>query len=231
MSQTDVQIGRDERGQTSSPRSRSGNSAITETNLPAQLDERQEAIIETSKLKEMTVEPGIMRVPVDEVTTAANSEQWVVIMDHPVEEDIRFFLPKPRTGWSDDYLLVRVLRWYDVVDESQSIGNADPYALQRLSLYIEYDEADESWDLIQPPSDSGVLGRGRNWIEDRIESIRTSIPSTDRTAFAMFGFIQLGILVGATVAPLIGGTTALQIVAGIAIPLLATLLGLVVTEP
>lgn len=221
------------RGTESGTTSRSSSSAITDTELPAKLNEREEAIVQTEKIREMTVdaERSIMQVPVDEVTTAQNSEQWVVIMDHPVEDDIRFFLPKPRTGWSTEYKLVELLDWYSISDAGSRLGSGDPYKLQRQSLYIQYDEDDEEWALIRPPGQAGRIERAGLWLEDAITSLRGSVPSTDRTALAMFGFIELGIVVGAALAPLVGPAMGTQFAVGVGVPLIATMLGLVMTDP
>lgn len=220
------------RGTESGTTARSSE-VVTDTNLPAQLNEREEAIVQTEKIREMTVDPerSIMHVPVDEVTTAENSEQWVLIMDHPVEDDIRFFLPKPRTGWSTEYKLVRLMDWYGINNADSRLGSGDPYKLQRQSLYIQHDDQEEEWELIRPPGQAGRLERARLWLEDRTQSLRESVPSTDRTALAMYGFIQLGIVLGALLAPLVGTEMASQVVIAIAVPAAATILGLLLTDP
>lgn len=195
--------------------------------LPAQLDEHQKAIVQTTKIKEMTVEPGLMHVPVDEVTTAKNSEQWVIIMDHPVEDDIRFFLPKPRTGWSDQYKLVRVLDWYGVTDET-AYGTADPFALQQQSLYISYDNNADDWELVEPPSDPTFLER----TSARLNAVNPGryIPSVDRNVLTMYAFIQMGVWAGAALAAVTASVSASFIIA-VVVPLITTVVGLAVTEP
>lgn len=201
-------------------------------NLPAQLGEREEAIVQTTKIRKMTVAPGVMRVPVDEVTTAENSEKWVVKMDHPVDDNIRFFLDKPIRGWSADYKLVRLLDWYGIADaEADGWENADPYALQAEKLYMEYDEEADDWALIRPPQAKTRLERASAWAGGLIESARAQVPSVDRTVLTMFGFIQLGIVLGAAGAALFGGTMFGQWLIGVVTPAVTTVLGLVVTEP
>jgi len=199
--------------------------SVDNDELPAMPDEETKAMIQTTELREMTVEPGVMRVPVDEVTTAHNSEQWVVEMDHPVEDDIRFFLPKPTHGWSDDYMLVRLLRWYDILDADDQLANVNPYHLQIYDLYIEYDDVDDEWELIKPPQARSRLDSVREWlgrIRDRIGPIK-------RGPVVFYAILTLGVCAGvARVGYAYGDPLVLSPVIGL---VCATFIGLLITDP
>lgn len=199
--------------------------------VPAMPDEEAEAMIEMTKLREMTVEPGVIRVPVEEVHTAHNSNQWVIEMDHPIEDDIRFFLPKPVHGWSDDYKLVRLLDWYGIADPDADVGGVNVYDLQVHDLYIEYDEYDDEWTLMRPPD----ARPRRTRLYNRVLSTMPSLPVIDREPVVMYVILVLGTTLTASVGQSFLSVAGSQFLApGILVTiglLISTLLGLLVTDP
>lgn len=120
---------------------------MLEEELPATLNERQENLVQMQKVAEMTIEPGVMRLPVTTVTTADNSEQWVIEVEHPVEGEHRFFREKPVHGWHSDQELVQLLHWYGIYEN-------DPYMLQVERLYVRYvgkeSDYNHGWELLSP---------------------------------------------------------------------------------
>lgn len=155
-------------------------------NLPAEPDEETKNIIQMSELEEMTVEGNMLFCPVDEVTTASNSEQWVVEMDHPVEDNIRFFLPKPTKGWTEEYRLVKVLHWY-------GIHNKNPYTLQTQRLYIQYDPDVDEWELARPPELGRPLGERARKTVQRVLDMRPERKAVGIWATFALGFIATGV--------------------------------------
>lgn len=133
----------------------------------ATLSEEQANLVQMQQIAEQTVEPGVMRLPVKTVTTAENSEQWAIELDHPVEGTLRFYRKKPRYGWHDDQELVELLRWYEIHDR-------DPYKLQIEQLYAEHDpdEADQhhGWCLAEPPwvAEKEAMRRRQRPLHERV---------------------------------------------------------------
>lgn len=185
-------------------------------------DEEQQNVIQMHEIAEMTVEPGLMQIPVVEVTTAKNSEQWAVTAEHPVEDELTFYFEKPRRGWTEDEELVQLLRWYDVHDRN-------PYELQTRYLYAEYDEARSEyahgWVAVEPPDYSTPS----TW--ERISSsVSRLMPSSEWVVVYPFLFV------GAALAPFyhgalpIGGGVWIAVVESVVLFVMATVIALLVLE-
>lgn len=169
-----------------------------ETELPARPDEEMKNLVQMQKLARMTVEPGLYRLPVSEVSTAENSEQWTVDVEHPVIGNIRFHLQKPiEEGWHDEQELVKVLHWYGIFDE-------DPYKLQTEHMYVRHNPDSDNvhdWELEDPEI---LVDREPT----RRERIREKLPEWDRPHRTLVQFwVVLGLLTTlfATVSAYSGG--------------------------
>lgn len=116
--------------------------------LPATPDEQLEAAIQMDKIREYTVRPGLLRLPVESLDTAANSPQYVVQLHHPVidDADIRFFIEKPAYWDPNTFLWPRFLNWYGLTTRSQ-------YQLQTERVYVKHNPRTDEWELVAPPSD------------------------------------------------------------------------------
>lgn len=128
-----------------------GEEQSDETDL-ATIDEEMETIVQMTKLAEQTVKPGVMRLPVDSVTTAKNSPQAVITVKHPVEGDIRMYYKKmdDQKTWTDETELKRVLDWYGYT-------RREMHALDSDRLYVQYAPNSEEggasdWHIVPPPS-------------------------------------------------------------------------------
>lgn len=109
----------------------------------ATLNEEQRNIVQMQEIARYTVAPGVVRLPVDEVSTAHNSDQWTVDVKHPFKGKQRFFFEKP-VVWDGSYEIEDVLDWYD-------IDNQNPYHLQLKRVTVEYDKEEDDWDFVEPP--------------------------------------------------------------------------------
>lgn len=195
-------------------------------NVLATFDERQQQHIQMQQLRDATVERGLLKIPVKRVTTAKNSEQWVVEPDHPVldEKELRQFYEKPVTGWTTEYDLVKLLEWY-------CNGSQNPYDLQLHHVYCQYDKSEDEWTIVKPPTYtySGRKRLSATWSATR-RAVARRRPK--RSNAVMFTFMLVGLFLGAMVtifAPVLGGLTA---VVAPALGFLAmTILGMAVLEP
>ena len=117
-----------------------------ETHL-AVLEEEEENLVQMQEIQARTVEPGVLQLPVKQVTSAKNSQQWAIIVDHPVLGEMRFYREKPLAGWSRAYDIVTLLESYGIYD-------ANVYKLQTREVYVELtgEDAtmDSNWALRQP---------------------------------------------------------------------------------
>lgn len=119
-----------------------------EQELPATLDEKQENVVQMQKINRLTVEPGVMKLPVSRVTTSDNSPQWVIDLEHPIEGDLRFHRDKPVQGYDPEEGIVQMLRWYGIYDDN-------PYKLQTEFIFVENvgrenSETMHDWELLSP---------------------------------------------------------------------------------
>jgi hypothetical protein len=116
----------------------------------AVLNEEQENLVQMQEMQERTVAEGVLRLSVHTVTSAENSQQWAILVDHPVLGELKFFLEKPVAGWSDDYRIVGLLKSYDIFD-----GN--PYKLQRREVYVQFTGSDPEksshWTILDGGAD------------------------------------------------------------------------------
>lgn len=196
--------------------------------LPATPDEIERNRLQLTEIQKYTVDAatGLMRLPVKQVTTAENSEQYVIEPHHPVldAQELRQFVPKP-VHWSPDAELVQILEWY-------CGGGTDPFALQTESVYMRHDEQEDEWNIVKPPDFTYPMRTevARTW-----RSVKRSVlkrrPSG--TAKAMYAFMLAGVVLGAWV-----GTTAPSILGGMTVmasaivgQVAATIFGLVVLNP
>ena len=108
------------------------------------LQEEQENLVQMQEIQSRTVADGVLQLDVDRVTSASNSEQWAIIVNHPVLGELTFYEEKPVTGWTDDYRIVDLLKSYNIFD-----GN--PYKLQQKEVFVEFTGSNpdlaEHWDL------------------------------------------------------------------------------------
>lgn len=123
-------------------------------------DEHMEISIELSKVKECTIRPGLMRLPVTKVTSAENSPKLVIELNHPIIGDIKKFKQKPTDTWREDNELVRILEWYGYTTRNY-------HQLQTERLYVEYDEDGgakerDKWKIVKPPEKGSYLERIKN---------------------------------------------------------------------
>lgn len=123
------------------------------TDALATPDEHLAAAIQMDKVREYTVRPGLLRVPVAELTTAPNSPQYLLQLDHPViaDAELRFFIEKPAYWDATAFLWPRFLDWYGYTTRSQ-------YELQTDRVYVKHNPHTDTWDLTKPPS-----SRRRTW--------------------------------------------------------------------
>lgn len=140
----------------------------------AELHEEDKQRLNLQKIREMTIGDKLMKLPVSYVTTAKNSPNWAITVEHPIEGELTFYADAPVNGWvPKDGNIVQILNWYNVKTE-------DPYQLQIMSICVEKTDSQESrahgWELVEPPGYDAPLGRqfGRKW--DKFKSLFT-VPS------------------------------------------------------
>lgn len=123
------------------------DAATDDATLPATPDEQLQAAIDMDKVREYTVRPGLLRVPVRELATARDGPKNMLQLDHPVipDEDIRFFLDKPAYWDPHTQQWPKILNWYGYSTRNQ-------YEIQTDRVYIRQTHDDE-WELTKPPSD------------------------------------------------------------------------------
>lgn len=133
--------------------------------------EEQENLVQLGEMRARTVDHGVLELDVKTVTSAKNSEKWAIKVEHPVVDELTFYVDKPVMGWTDEYRIVELLREYGIAD-----GN--PYKLQARMVYVEYtggntDDPDisESWALRTPSE-----------VRERDTSDPTSISEAMRSA-------------------------------------------------
>lgn len=112
--------------------------------LLAELHEEEEVKLQMDKIRTFTVDEGWLKLPVG-VTTAENSEQIVLEAEHPIEGELRFYIEKPKRGWSNDEKLPKMLKWYGYPNST------DPFALQSELIHIKHSEKSGEWRLVKPP--------------------------------------------------------------------------------
>lgn len=135
--------------------------------LLATPDEEMKLAIQMQRVKEYTIRPGLMRLPVKSVDSAKNAEQYVLCLDHPFlnEADTRFHIDKPAYWDKRKFEWPRLLSWY-------GYGPGSQYHLQTDRLYVRYDHVKDEWTLTKPPSEwnttmyrlSKQLTNGPRWL-------------------------------------------------------------------
>lgn len=167
---------------------------MADTDVLATLEERERNRMQMQEIARRTVRPGLLRLKVENVTSAENSEQWAIDVAHPTRRDpIRIFAEKPIEGWSDDYKIVKLLRW--VGEES----TRDPHKLEFHDLYMKKDPENSSfphdWMAVEPPDYEPPMKIqfGRHWrtIRSELSGLRPSM-----TNAKMFGVMLAGVLMG-----------------------------------
>lgn len=167
----------------------------------ATLSDREEHRLQMQEIKRRTVKPGVMKLNVNTVTSAENSEQWAIDIEHPArKDDIRVFVEKPIEGWSRDYTIVRVLEWY-------GITNQDPHQLEFEDVYVRKDEAASDyahgWVLTEPPDYEAPM---RVQLRKHKERFETDYRPS-RTNAKMWGVLLTGAVVGAILPAAIGDSS------------------------
>lgn len=159
----------------------------TSEDLLANLSEEQTNLVQLDKIHELTVREGVMRLPVHLVTTAENSDQWVVEVEHPVEGTYRLYFEAPMKGWTDDNELVQLLGWYGV--------RRNPYELQVREIYVAYrpDQTTQAhgWIAVPPPGwEDSVKHRLRQHL-GRFRINRTPLKVWTFVGFGTLGFVAV----------------------------------------
>lgn len=192
---------------------------VSDDDLLATLDEEQKAIVELQKIQEMTIRPGLMKLPVSRVSTSPNSEGYVIDLDHPFipEKELKQHYRKP-ISWQHDHEFVRVLDWYT------STGT-DPYALQTTEVYVEYDESDDDWRIVRPPDSTRSM---REVVADRWRDLQRVRPR--KSNVTMFAFMLTGVLFGG-IATVLTSSALLTALLPMCAFLVTTILGMAVLEP
>lgn len=189
--------------------------------LPANLNEEQRALVEMQHVFEMTVEPGVMRLPVKSVSTHDKSHKWAITLEHPITGDITLHVDKPVTGWHEDCELATLLEWYNIHDQ-------DVYKLQCEHIYVEHDESvRDDWKLKAPP---WTIEEPTAWEQrrERLSNIRPgrSMETMWTTMWAVTGlvmFAMMFVLTGMTMALLSAGLSMAALV-------VATIAGVMVLD-
>jgi len=150
------------------------NTAITdiekieneETETESHIDVRNEeakSLDQMQEIKRRTIRDGLLELDVDRVTTATNSQKWVVILNHPFLDELKFYFDKPTTGWSDEYKIARVLKSY-------SIMSGNPYKLQTMDVYAEFTgddpEIDSNWEIREQDNVLDEIHKDREYSPD-----------------------------------------------------------------
>lgn len=139
------------------------------TDVLAPLDEQQEAAVQLDKIREYTVRPGLLRLPVGTLNTTTDSDRNVLYLDHPhaPDGDFEFHIPKPDIWDPEAYFWVRLLDWYGYTPASQYHLQTDHVYVKRVphaaGTRLGDDDnprvsANGGWKLVAPPSD-----RRRDW--------------------------------------------------------------------
>lgn len=168
-------------------------------NILATLDEQQKTAVQLDKIKRATIEPGLMRLPVHEVSSAENSENLSIEVEHPAEDNPRFFLPKPKMWEPAKYDLPKLLDWY-------GYKTTNYHVLQTGKLYLRHKdtrgrciegEGTNDWVIVPPPDWSPPrLQRMKEYAKSKARSIHNTSLLT--AAFFALQFIGLAIAGWAT---------------------------------
>lgn len=200
-----------------------------EQELPATLDEQQRNVVQMQKLQQMTVEPGVMRLPVTSVSTHEDSPKWVIDVEHPVEGEIRFHRKKPVQGYDPNEGIIQLMEWYGIHDDN-------PYKLQTEYLYVrhagEESETVHDWELLSPhyQQDERLSTRERQL--ERIRNLRSKMPERKKTlvygVHMVFPPTFTAFLIGAAE----GGEAGLIVwIFSILMFVMATILTVMLTDP
>lgn len=171
--------------------------------LPANLTEAEERRAKLTKLARCTVRPGLMRLPVDDVTTADNSQQYVITFDHPFvdAERTRSYYPIPTDGWTRDKELPRLLAWY-------GYNTRNVHVMKQERVYVDTTaEEPRDWEIVQPPSEwTKTKRRFAKVIQHRIPPLALRIGHEIRGRFrwalprgsyaSMMALVVVGALLG-----------------------------------
>lgn len=159
------------------------------SDMLATLDERDKNRIQIDKVKQQTVEPGVMKLPVSTVTKAENSEKWVFEIEHPIEGSHRLYRDAPTEGWDDNNELIKLLNWYNV--------ESDPYQFQTRAIYVAKKGSDcdyaHGWDFIAPPDYEKIPDPMTDQLKQKFDNIR--MPEADHLLFYLI--VALGVTFGA----------------------------------
>lgn len=196
-------------------------------NLLATLSEEQENRVQIDKIREFTVEPGLMKLPVSIVTKAENSEKWVLEVEHPIEGTLRMYLTAPVNGWDEENELVRTLNWYNI--------NRDPYQLQMRHVYVRKDddasEQAHGWVLTAPPDYKPYppepiatqLKAKLSWVLDR---------RPNRTLTALWFTLMAGSVVGgALTAVLVSGSAVVGLIISMVAYVASSIVAMILFDP
>lgn len=218
-----------------------------ETTALATPSEELEMAIQMERIKEYTVDwakPGTMLLPVKEVTSAENSPNWVIVLDHPFipEKQMRFYIPKPPVWDPAEYKWCRILDEYGLSPGSQ-------FHLQQMSMYARYDSEYDEWTLIDPPGERRkTMYRWKKALEYRLPDTVVGVasrlkglydwlsgPVTKRGLIVLSGYV--GYIVGSLIAAVgLKAYTniidvALNIAVGVGIAFLSLVLMAVIVGP
>lgn len=164
-----------------------GHISVGDETALAELDEHQKVVVQLDKIKELSVGPNVMRLPVSEVITTEENPLVKVILDHPLEGEISLGFRKPKI-WDPKNELVEFLSWY---------GHSPKrlYVMQTERVYVKHSDQ-YGWEPIRPPS----MRRGRHAVTDRWARWKPSASSLRNSVEMMFtapiGYVALGGIVG-----------------------------------
>ena len=119
----------------------------TQETLPAVAEEHQQFAYDLTKLKEFTIRPGLLRLPVHDIRPAANSPKVVLELDHPFipPDDLRYFIKKPAYWDPSTFQWCKILEWYGYRPTNQ-------HQLRTDRIYVRHNTRTDEWELTQPPS-------------------------------------------------------------------------------
>lgn len=162
----------------------------------ATLSEEQAVGLQLDKIKRMTVEPGLIRLPVQEVSSTEESNTVTVECHHPAEENPTFHLPKPTFWDAEEEALPKLMGWYGYRGSNYHKLQTDRLFLsdgRHKGRSIESEKEIEDWEIVPPPE----------WSPPRWERFKKSVKRKTRALrrpsliMVAFFLVQLAVISGA----------------------------------
>lgn len=153
--------------------------------LLAELDEERKATLQIDEVRMRTVEPGLMKLPVNRVSTTEDSNTVTIEVEHPIEGEQSFHLSKPST-WDPENELVEFLDYYNLTF-------SDVYALQTRHVYVDCSaDVTRDWFLTRPPDEAP--SRRERWaagIKSAVGEMRDDIVESDARGYISLAIVAL----------------------------------------